>query len=476
MRNRTREVPTVLLLVILLAGPPAAASAQASPATRVTARADASVTLVHPHRRDRSGQRLHVGGPWRWRTLLRFDVRAVGPVARATLGVWSLRRPRAEIKVHAVTADASWREGRLTYARAPRLGPVAGRWRRAGRSCRRTARARGCARGQWVWIDVTPALRASPTAVLALTGAVGRTVELASRSERRHAPRLVVRPRGGPAVPAPAPPPTSPNPTPPATGPCSGATPPPAWRHVVWIWMENKAYSQIIGSPDAPYVNGLAAQCGLATDYHAITHPSLPNYIAATSGDPQGVTNNGPPSAHPLSAQSIFGQLGADWRSLQEAMPTNCALTNSGRYAVRHNPAAYYVPIRSACLQQDIPLTGPAVDAAFTFVTPDLCNDTHDCPVATGDGWLQGFVPQVLASPQYQAGDTLLVITWDEDDGSASNHIATLMIAPSVVAGTRDATPYTHYSLLRTSEELLGLPLLGAAATAPSMRAGFHLG
>jgi hypothetical protein len=128
-------------------------------------------------------------------------------------------------------------------------------------------------------------------------------------------------------------------------------------------------------------------------------------------------------------------------------------------------------------MTQTVPLPpDPSFDAAFTFVMPDMCHSTHDCPIFVGDGWLSEFVPKVVGSPQYQSGDTLLVITWDENDGSPNNHIVTLMLAKSVVPGTRDVTPYTHYSMLRTTQELLGLPLLGAAATAPSMRAGFNLG
>lgn len=153
-------------------------------------------------------------------------------------------------------------------------------------------------------------------------------------------------------------------------------------------------------------------------------------------------------------------------------MPSPCA-TNSGLYAVRHNPAAYYTGTRAACQTQDLPLAAtPDLGARFTFVTPNLCNDVHGCPVASGDRWLAGFVPKVLASPQYQGGDTVLVITWDESDVGAGNPVAPIVVAPSVAPGTRSATPYTHYSLLRTTEELLGLPLLGAAVTATSMRPG----
>jgi phosphatidylinositol-3-phosphatase len=109
-------------------------------------------------------------------------------------------------------------------------------------------------------------------------------------------------------------------------------------------------------------------------------------------------------------------------------------------------------------------------------VTPNLCNDTHDCSVQTGDSWLQGFLPKVFSSAQYQAGKTAVFLTWDENDGSAGNHIATLVMAPSVVPGTISSTAFTHYSMLRSTEELLGLgSFLGNAATATSMRPAFNL-
>jgi hypothetical protein len=264
-----------------------------------------------------------------------------------------------------------------------------------------------------------------------------------------------------------------------ATGPCGTATTPPAtYEHVVWIVMENHAYSQIAGSASAPYLNRLARSCGLATRFSAETHPSLPNYIAMTSGSPQGIGDDAGPSAHRLTAASLFSQLApGGWRALQESMPSPCALSDAGRYAVRHNPAAYYTRLRSACRADDVPLTStPNLTARFTFVTPNVCHDMHDCSVATGDAWLKGFVPKVLASPQYRAGRTAVFVTWDEDDHSSANHVATLVLAPSVKRGMKAGAAFDHYSLLRTTEQLLGLKrFLGRAATATSMRTAFNL-
>jgi hypothetical protein len=261
-----------------------------------------------------------------------------------------------------------------------------------------------------------------------------------------------------------------------ATGPCGRRAQP--LRHVVWVVLENHAYDQVIGSADAPYINGLAASCGLATRFTAEGHPSLPNYIAMTSGSTQGITDDDGPGAHRLAVPSIFSQLGARWRAWQESMPGACALSDSGNYAVRHNPAVYYTGVRRACTAQDRTLRGGASpSAAFTFVTPNLCHDMHSCSVRAGDRWLAGWLPGLLRSRAYRSGSTVVFVTWDEDDGSAGQHIPTLVLSPGTRRGTRSATPFNHYSLLRTTEEILGVPgRLGAAAGATSMRSAFGLG
>src|SRR5207253_163666 len=108
---------------------------------------------------------------------------------------------------------------------------------------------------------------------------------------------------------------------PPAGAPCGIASAAPSrWDHVVWIVFENKTYSEIIGSANAPYINSIAKRCGSASNFFAEAHPSLPNYVAMTSGSTQGITDDHDPSAHPLNVASIFSQLGAGWRSLEESM------------------------------------------------------------------------------------------------------------------------------------------------------------
>lgn len=261
--------------------------------------------------------------------------------------------------------------------------------------------------------------------------------------------------------------------------PCRGSRPPKHWRHVVWVVMENHSYSEIIGSNAAPYINRLARRCGLATNFHAISHPSLPNYIAMTSGRTHGISDDQPPSAHRLRGKSIFSQLGGDWRSFEESMPSRCALTSSGDYAVKHNPAAYYVRIRRACRRRDVPYhLGGRLDisARFTFVTPNSCHDMHDCSVATGDAWLKRFMAKLLRKRRYARGRTAVFITFDEAfDGSAGNHVPTVVVAPSVPGGKRSGARLTLYSLLRTTENMFNLDKLRNAARARGMRELFHL-
>ncbi len=286
----------------------------------------------------------------------------------------------------------------------------------------------------------------------------------------------------GPA--APASPPTTVG----STAPCGQAAAPPAtYDHVIWIWMENHRSNQVIGSKDAPYETSLARRCGTASRYASVGAPSLPNYIGATSGVTHGISDDADPASHPLDVDNVFRQVrarGRTERSYEEAMPSPCRGSGGGRYAVKHNPAAYYTGPgdRAACLADDVALGTPAAGAlhddlargslpAFVFVTPDLCNDTHDCPVSTGDRWLAGWMPAILGSDAYRSGRTAVFVIWDEP-----TPMPNVVIGPSVVPGTVAPQAYDHYSLLRTTEELLGLsPFLGQAATAASMRPGFHL-
>jgi hypothetical protein len=251
---------------------------------------------------------------------------------------------------------------------------------------------------------------------------------------------------------------------------------------VVWILMENKS-PDVLDSPGAPYLSGLARTYGYAADDSAIAHPSLPNYIAMTSGSTHGVSHDwspgepGQPMTYALDVPSIFSQLpGGRSRSLAESMSTNCERMNSFPYLVRHNPEVYYTDLGSDCSNYDVPF-GPTPDlsAAFTFVAPNAINDMHNGTVQDGNTFLASFVPKLMATPQYRAGTTVIFITWDESEvDTGPNHVPLIVISP-YTHRVVDTHAYTHYSLLRTTERLLGLPLLANARTAPSMigRFGF---
>jgi hypothetical protein len=259
--------------------------------------------------------------------------------------------------------------------------------------------------------------------------------------------------------------------------------------------MENHSYGQIIGSRQAPYINALAAQCGLATNYHNISHPSLPNYIAATSGLGYAQLRRFTPDCNPVprcstTARSIFAQ-GETWRAYEQSMPATCHRTDSGEYAVRHNPPPYYTTL-TGCSKFDVPYPRLQADLAggrlpaFAFLTPNLINDMHDGTIADGNRFLARIVPAILASPQYRSGSTVIFITWDEGAGGsavrcavntadAGCHVATIVISPSTRPGTRSARLFNHYSLLGTAEQLLGLPRLGRAGSFATMTAAFRL-
>jgi hypothetical protein len=267
---------------------------------------------------------------------------------------------------------------------------------------------------------------------------------------------------------------------------------------------ENWSYADFATSTQSPYLTNLAAQCGNETNFHAATHPSQPDYMAATSGvaSKVGVT---------VGNDNVFSQLqddGREWRSYQESMAGTCGTVGKGTYKPGHNPAVYYSDLRSptdTCALWDVPMS-PAMDddlahdtlPAYSWVTPNLCHDFHwqsGCgfaqsqTTAQGDAWLAAFLPRLTALPSYQAGRTLIVLTFDEGredtntkgvdctdpayyPGHADCQIPTVVVSPYIVPGTADSSDQNLYSLLGTTQDVLGLPRLGRAIGAPSMRPG----
>lgn len=247
--------------------------------------------------------------------------------------------------------------------------------------------------------------------------------------------------------------------------------------HVVLIVMENKEQPQVIGSKDAPYLTRLARRQGLAVDSFAIRHPSLPNYIALISGQTQGITDDCTDCA--ANAPNIAGQLeqaNLTWRAYLEGLPAPCARpASAGRYAKKHDPFAYDDGIAAdpkRCAQR-VPLTRLAGDirhnrlADFSLITPDLCNDTHDCPISTGDRFLRRTVPALLPA---LGPHGFLVITYDEGTtndgccgGSRGGRIATVVAGPDVRPAARMNRAVDHYGVLATIETTFGLAHLGSA-------------
>ncbi len=258
--------------------------------------------------------------------------------------------------------------------------------------------------------------------------------------------------------------------------------------HVVIVLLENEERDAVIGSSAAPYVNALARRYGTMTQSYAIAHPSLPNYLALTSGSTHGIESDC--TSCRVSASNIVDQLeaaGISWKAYLEDAPSPCFLgAEDGGYAKKHNPFAYYddvagSPRRCAklvgfgALQRD--LRAGALPT-YVWITPNLCDDGHDCGVAASDRFLARTVPALLRE---LGPHGLLVLTWDEgssDRGccagaAAGGRIATVVAGPDVRRGARDATPIDHYGVLASIERALGLqPLAGAADPAGGSLAG----
>jgi acid phosphatase len=255
-------------------------------------------------------------------------------------------------------------------------------------------------------------------------------------------------------------------------------------RHVIVIVFENHSYSDVIGQ--APYFTALAHRCGLATNFFAESHPSLPNYIALTSGTTGGLHSDCQPNQCPQHQLSIFGQLVKRhklWQAFSESMPANCSTGGTQLYAPRHNPAVYYPALRSSCVRHNHRLgstaSGPFHKAlrgtlgAFVFVTPNICNDAHSCPLSIADRWLQKWMRAIRSSRVYRAHRTAIVVTFDEGGG---NHIATIVVSPYIRAGLQVHRRFDHYSILRASEHALGIrAYLGTAAARGGFGTAFKL-
>jgi len=250
------------------------------------------------------------------------------------------------------------------------------------------------------------------------------------------------------------------------------------------IVFENEDADNVI-SPANPYFQKLADDYGRPRAYVSGVHPSLPNYVMMTSGTQNGVTTDSDPAYNVTipGTDNIADQLDAasiPWRAYMEGMGDPCKTQSDGLYSAHHDPFLYYWDMRmqpDRCAKQIVDFDASfAADLAsnayrFMWITPNMCNDIHNCPTQTGDAWLAKVVPQIMASPGYKAGGAIFILF---DEGStryvASADLPVLVVSPNLVtAPYQTETAFDHRSYLATVEDILGLPRLPATASATSM-------
>jgi len=259
---------------------------------------------------------------------------------------------------------------------------------------------------------------------------------------------------------------------------------------VVVIVMENAESDEVLSSASAPYIDSLSSRYALASESYAISHPSVPNYIALTSGTTAGISSDC--TGCRVRARNIVDQLeaaGLAWKAYLEDVPGPCfSGARAGEYAKKHNPFAYYTDIAGVAgrCHRLVGFKQLAADLrrgqlpTFAWITPNLCDDGHDCGVEGSDRFLARTVPALV----HELGPHgFLLITWDEgisDRGCCAGdahggHVLTLVIGPDVRRGARLRAPVDHYGVLATIEKALGLsPLAHAAEPANgSLRALF---
>jgi len=267
---------------------------------------------------------------------------------------------------------------------------------------------------------------------------------------------------------------------------CAGAfAAVPASNPVVVVVLENHNYSSVIGSPSMPYLNSLAKQYGLATQFYANVHPSIGNYFMMTTGQ---VVTTDDSFTNTITNDNVvlhFLAKGVTWKSYAEGLPAvGYTGGNTGTYVKRHNPFAYFSDVANSSQKSNlVPFSHFATDLAnhqlpdYSFVVPDICDDGHNCSLGTVDAWLKSHLAPLIASPEFKANG-LLVITFDEaaltDKSHGGGRIATVVVSPKGKKGFTSANFYQHQNVLRMTMRALGLTTYpGAAATAWDMSTFF---
>jgi len=259
------------------------------------------------------------------------------------------------------------------------------------------------------------------------------------------------------------------------------------FEHVVIVVEENANYASVVGVTAAmPYLNSLIGSFGLATQYYANTHPSIGNYMMLVTGQVLTNDDSETPASFPVSANNVVRELAANgktWKAYAEDLPSvGYTGGDTGNYAVRHVPLAYLTDVQDSAAGRAtlVPFTQFATDLAsgnlpnYSFVTPNLCDDAHNCALSVADTWLKTNIAPLLTSSPFK-DDGVLIIVFDEsanDNTDGGGRIAAVFISPKFSkAAYQSATFYQHESTLRLMLEGLGITtdLPGAAATAPTM-------
>jgi acid phosphatase len=240
----------------------------------------------------------------------------------------------------------------------------------------------------------------------------------------------------------------------------------PGYAHVVVVVEENHSADSVLGNKSAPFINSLAAGGALMTQSYAVTHPSQPNYLALFAGDTFGVESD----ACPLNlgdAPNLASELlaaGHTFAGFSEGLPAaGSPVCNAGGYARKHAPWVNFTNVPASASQPLGAFTGDGSLPTVSFVVPDLDNDMHDGSIAEGDAWLAAHLSGY--ANWATANNSLLIVTWDEDDNRADNRIATIVYGAGVRPGSYDV-PINHYSVLSTIQEIYGLPKTALAASA----------
>lgn len=283
--------------------------------------------------------------------------------------------------------------------------------------------------------------------------------------------------------PAPAPSSESPGPTPTESeSPLDFPSVTTGIDKVLVVVVENKSYSQM--KARAPRIWALAQKYGYATNFRAIVHPSLPNYIVMASGSTLGVRSNVFPRSARLRQPSVFGntvKAGGTAKIWADSMGSqNCRLTNRGKYVPRHVPWTYYVNERDLCRKFVVDAGQFAGDVAsgdlatVGMLIPDNCHNAHDCSIPTADNWIADKVEVAMSGPDYKTGRLLIIVTADEDDHNEGNKILTALIHPSQKSNVVKK-PLTLYSLHRLLADIGNTTPMNKGRNAPDMAKAFGL-